>query len=128
MKNHYYTIRMYPSLSEGDSRSFLLQYAATRLQATRVVEWYEKLWYEVIDKQLDHLDPDIGRVDIEDLTDDVILHNWEGCEILAFSRFDDTVLFYSDEDSWLVYGSQKRWVELEDSVWVPMGSVLRGEA
>ena len=127
MRNEYYTIRMYPSLSEGDSRSFLLQYAATRLQATRVVEWYEKLWYQVIDMQLDHLDPDFERVSIDGLTDDVILQNWEGCEILAFSRFDDTVLYYSDQDAWEYYGSQKTWIQMEDGAWVPMGSVLRRE-
>jgi len=127
MRNEYYTIRLYPSLSVGGHESYLLQYSATLTQATRVVEWYDKLWRETIDKQLEHLDPDFERVGVDALTDDVILQNWEGSEVLAFSRFDDTVLYYSDQDAWEYYGSQKNWIQMEDGAWVPMGSVLRRE-
>ena len=127
MKNRYYTIRLYPSLDTGEYRSYLLQYSATLTQATRVVEWYDKLWREIVDEQLDNLDRDFEHVGIDALTDDVILQNWEGSEILAFSRFDDTVLYYSDQDAWEYYGSQKNWIQMEDGAWVPMGSVLRRE-
>ena len=127
MKNRYYEIRIYPSLSTGDSTSYVLQYAATLGQATRVADMYERLWFEVIDKHLDKLDADFERVSIDALTDDVILQNWEGCEILAFRRFDDTGLYYSDQDAWEYYGSQKNWIQMEDGAWVPMGSVLRRE-
>ena len=93
MKNQYYQIRLYPSLSEGDPESYTLMYKSTLTQATRVVDRYESLWFTVIDSQLDNIDPDFVNISIDALTDDVILQNWDGCEILAFSRFDDTVLY-----------------------------------
>ena len=127
MKNQYYQIRLYPSLSVGDSESYTLMYKATLTQATRVVDRYESLWSTVIDSQLDNIDPDFVNIRIDALTDDVILQNWEGSEILAFSRFDDSVLYYSDQDAWEHYGSQKNWIETEEGAWVPMGSVLRRE-
>ncbi len=128
MKNQYYQIRLYPSLSVGDSESYTLMYKATLTQATRVVDRYESLWSTVIDSQLDNIDPDFLHIRIDALTDDVILQNWEGSEILAFSRFDDNVLYCSDLDAWEHYGSQKNWIETEEGAWVPMGSVLRREA
>ena len=127
MKNQYYQIRLYPSLSEGDPESYTLMYKSTLTQATRVVDRYESLWSTVIDSQLDNIDSDFVNISIDALTDDVILQNWDGCEILAFSRFDDTVLYYSDQDAWEHYGSQKNWIETEEGAWVPMGSVLRRE-
>ena len=127
MKNQYYTIQLYPSLSVGDPKSYTLMYKAALTQATRVVDRYESLWSTVIDSQLDNLDRDFVHISIDALTDDVILQNWEGSEILAFSRFDDNVLYCSDQDAWEHYGSQKDWIEMEDGAWVPMGSVLRRE-
>jgi len=122
MRNEYYTIRLYPSLDTGEYRSYLLQYSATLTQATRVVEWYDRLWREIVDEQLDNLDRDFEHVGIDALTDDVILQQWEGCEILAFSRFDDSVLYYSDQDAWEHYGSQKNWVEISDRKFIPRGT------
>ena len=126
MRNEYYTIRLYPSLSVGEHHSYLLQYSATLTQATRVVEWYDKLWREIVDKQLDNLDRDFEHVSIDALTDDVILQNWEGSEILAFSRFDDTVLYFDGKEGeeWKKFydGSQKDWVEIGDRKFIPRGT------
>ena len=125
MRNEYYTIRLYPSLSVGGHESYLLQYSATLTQATRVVEWYDKLWREIVDKQLDNLDRDFEHVSIDALTDDVVLQQWEGSEILAFSRFDDSVLYFdgSEGEEWIrFYGSQKDWVEVGDGKFIPKGT------
>ena len=126
MKNRYYTIRLYPSLDTGEYRSYLLQYSATLPQATRVVEWYDKLWREIVDEQLDNLDRDFEHVGIDALTDDLVLQNWEGSEVLAFSRFDDTVLYFDGKegDEWKEYGLQKEWVEISDRKFIPRGTSL----
>ena len=126
MKNRYYTIRLYPSLDTGEYRSYLLQYSATLTQATRVVEWYDKLWREIVDEQLDNLDRDFEHVGIDALTDDLVLQNWEGSEVLAFSRFDDTVLYFdgTEGDEWKEYGLQKDWVEVGDRKFIPKGTSL----
>ena len=126
MKNRYYTIRLYPSLDTGEYRSYLLQYSATLTQATRVVEWYDKLWREIVDEQLDNLDRDFEHVGIDALTDDLVLQNWEGSEVLAFSRFDDTVLYFDGKegDEWKQYGLQKEWVEISDRKFIPRGTSL----
>ena len=126
MKNRYYTIRLYPSLDTGEYRSYLLQYSATLTQAPRVVEWYDKLWREIVDEQLDNLDRDFEHVGIDALTDDLVLQNWEGSEVLAFSRFDDTVLYCdgTEGDEWKEYGSQKDWVEVGDRKFIPRGTSL----
>lgn len=126
MKNRYYTIRLYPSLDTGEYRSYLLQYSATLTQATRVVEWYDKLWREIVDEQLDNLDRDFEHVGIDALTDDLVLQNWEGSEVLAFSRFDDTVLYFDGKegDEWKEYGLQKEWVEISDRKFIPRGTSL----
>ena len=126
MKNRYYTIRLYPSLDTGEYRSYLLQYSATLTQATRVVEWYDKLWREIVDEQLDNLDRDFEHVSIDALTDDLVLQNWEGSEVLAFSRFDDTVLYFDGKegDEWKQYGLQKEWVEISDRKFIPRGTSL----
>ena len=125
MKNQYYTIQLYPSLSVGDPKSYTLMYKAALTQATRVVDRYESLWSTVIDSQLDNLDRDFVHISIDALTDDVILQNWEGSEILAFSQFDDTILFYSDDDTWEPHGTlQKEWVEVGDRKFIPRGTAL----
>ena len=128
MKNQYYTIQLYPSLSVGDPKSYLLMYKAVLTQATRVVEWYDKLWREIVDEQLDNLDRDFEHIGINALTDDVILQNWEGSEILAFSQFDDSVLYHDGKEGeeWkeFYHGSQKEWVEVGDRKFIPRGTAL----
>ena len=126
MKNQYYTIRVYQNAATGDHRSFLLQYSATLTQATRVVEWYDRLWREIVEKQHDNLDTDFEHVSIDALTDDIVLQQWEGSEILAFSRFDDAVLYYDGKEGeeWKQYGVQKDWVEISDRKFIPRGTPL----
>tara|TARA_R100001086_G_scaffold136760_1_gene71286 strand:+ start:275 stop:661 length:387 start_codon:yes stop_codon:yes gene_type:complete len=124
MRNEYYTIRLYPSLSVGGHESYLLQYSATLTQATRVVEWYDKLWRETIEKQLEHLDPDFERVGVDALTDDVVVQNWEGSEVLAFSRFSSKVLYCNGLYEWEDHDTQRNWVEVGDGKFIPKGTPL----
>jgi len=125
MKNQYYTIQLYPSLSVGDPKSYLLMYKAALTQATRVVEGYDKLWREIVDEQLDNLDRDFEHIGIDALTDDVILQKWEGSEILAFSQFDDTILYCDGAYEWKPHGTlQKEWVEVGDRKFIPRGTAL----
>ena len=62
----------------------------------KVEELYGELWAKVIDNQLGLLDDEHAG----ELTDDPILQNWEGADIIAKELFITTILDHVDIEYW----------------------------
>tara|TARA_R100000664_G_C2695900_1_gene98161 strand:+ start:131 stop:469 length:339 start_codon:yes stop_codon:yes gene_type:complete len=62
---------------------------------THIEELYGKLWFNVIDKQLEHIDynKDSGYP-IKQLTEDKIMLNWEGSDIYALATDTNNKFYY----------------------------------
>tara|TARA_Y100001973_G_C5134384_1_gene299508 strand:- start:51 stop:371 length:321 start_codon:yes stop_codon:yes gene_type:complete len=91
--------------TSGSSKEPILMFKGTVDAFQKVEQLYAELWYNVIDKQLGLLNFDNGY-QVDALTDDSILLQWEGCDIEAIDLQTQTIYYYLG-DGKLAYLKQK---------------------